>query len=250
MYKLVTNFNRSNSAINIHVEEDKFIFNDTTFLLDDLKNSPEFRPFCNFAFPLSNMFKVLIRVENTDLVYYKSALAKPFDTFSQSFNTKSKFLNHFHPTLDFPVTILFYPETKNFKDAHLTVIKQDDHVPFEVTTTNDNGEKVPYVPDYDGPYIPNYVLPKCLLASSPTVPKDGTIVSFTYRDLNSVEQSVNFEASIKTDKGYISHNKIDIVNGKASFKFIPLGLSSGEKVTIQAGIGRFTNVAKLELTVE
>ena len=74
MYKLITNFNRSNSLINIHVEEDKFIFNDTTFLLDDLKKSPEFRPYCNFAFPLSKVLKVLIRVENTDLVYYKSSV--------------------------------------------------------------------------------------------------------------------------------------------------------------------------------
>ena len=250
MYKLVTDFNRSNAAINIHVEADKFTFNGTTFLLDDLKKSPEFRPFCNFAFPLSNYLKVGNRVPDTDKVFWTPSLGKPFDTFAQSFNTKSKMLNHFYPMFDMPVSVLFYPETKNFKDAQLTVIKQDDHVPFEVTTTNDKGEKVPYVPDYEGPYIPNYVLPKCLLASSPTVPKDGTIVSFTYRDLNSVEQSVNFEASIKTDKGYISHNKVDVVNGKASFKFIPLGLSSGEKVTIQAGIGRFTNVAKLELTVE
>jgi len=250
MYKLVTDFNRSNSEIKVHVESDKFTFNGTTFLLEDLKKSPEFRQFCNFAFPLSNYLKAGHKVEGTNAVYWTASVGKPFDTFAQSFNTKSKILNHFYPMFDMPVSILFYPETKNFKDAHLTVIKQDNHVPFEVTTTNDNGEKIPYVPDYEGPYVPNYVLPKCLLTSSATVPKDGTIVSFTYRDFNSVEQYVNFNASIKTDKGYISHNKLDVINGKASFKFIPLGLSSGEKVTIQAGIGRFSNVGKIELIVE
>lgn len=253
MYKLITDAKKSNSEIKIHVTENELTFNGTTFLLEELKKSKEFKPFCNIVFPLSNIFKtgVKVEVDGKELVYFKPNTLNYFDSHVQSYVSKNKYLNHLHPSLDMPMSVLFYPETKNFKDALLTVLQQEDHVPFEVTTTDKSGNIIPYVPDYVGPHILYSGVPKCLLtADKDIVDQTGTSLEFTYRDINSVEQLVNFEASVKTDKGYISHNKFDVVNGKGYLKFIPLGLISGEKVKIQIGMGKYTEVASKILTVK
>jgi hypothetical protein len=254
MYKLLTDAKKkSNAEIKIHVTENEFTLNGTTFVLKDLKSSNEFRPFINLAFPLSNIFKVGVKVnvDGKELSYFKSTALSPFDQHVQSYVSKNKYLNHLHPSLDMVVSMLFFPETKNFKDAVLQVIQQEDYVPIEVTTIDSSGQIIPYKPDYIGPHIPNSGIPKCLLTSEDDiVDQTGTALSFTYRDINSVEQYVDFEATVKTNKGYISHSKFDVVNGKGKLKFIPLGLSSGEKVKVQVGIGKYTDVVSKTLVVK
>lgn len=253
MYKLVTNIkSKSNSEIKVHVTENEFTFNGTTFTLDQLKQSREFRPFCSLVFPLSNIFKtgVKVKVGENELSYFKSSVLNPFDQHVQSYVSKNKYLNHLHPSLDLAVSVLFYPETKNFKDAVLVIIKQEDHVPLEVTTTDNTGNVITYVPDEEGPHIPNSGIPKCLLTSDKdNVDQSGTTLQFTYRDINSVEQYVDFEATVKSDKGYVSHSKFDVKSGKGTFKFIPLGLSSGEQIKVQVGIGKYTDVVSKVLTI-
>lgn len=250
MYKLLTDAKqKSNAEIKIHITENEFTFNDRTFSLNELKSRNDFRPFCNFVFPLYNFFKIGVKTDSGD--YFRVKVSNPFDSFTESYNSKYKYLNHLHPALDMPVSIMFFPESKNFKDALLVILKQDDFVPLEVTTTDDSGKIVPYVPDYTGPYLPYSVLPKCLLASEKTtVDQTGTTVTFTYRNLNEINEYVDFEATARTNKGYISHSKFDVKLGTGTFKFIPLGLSSGEKVTIDAGIGKYTRVASIDLVVE
>ena len=254
MYKLLTDTkHRSNALLKIHVTEDNISINDKIFNLDELKTKNDYRSFCNIVFPLGNMFKIVTRLEKDGQLfpYYNSPVLEPFDSYTQSYNSKSKYLNHLFPALDMPVSILFYPETKNFKDALLVILKQEDHVPLEVTTTDNSDKVIPYVPDYEGPYISYSVLPKCLLSSElDIVSNEGTTLHFTYRDINSVEQNVNFVATAKCDKGYVSHSKFDVKEGKGSFKFIPLGLSSGEKVKIQVGIGKYTNIVSKTLVVK
>jgi hypothetical protein len=247
MYKLLTEIKqKSNAEIKIHVTENEFTFNNKVYYLNELKTRNDFRPFCNIVFPLTNFFKIGVKTDAGD--YFKSQPANSFDSFTQSYNSKYKYLNHLHPALDMPVSVMFFPETKNFKEALLVVLKQDDFVPIEVTTTDNSGKIIPYIPDYEGPYLPYSVLPKCLLE---VVDSDssGTTLQFTYRDLNSVEQHVDFEATARTNKGYISHTKFDVKSGKGTFKFIPLGLSKGEKVTIDAGIGKYTRVASIDVVV-
>lgn len=56
---------------------------------------------------------------------------------------------------------------------------------------------------------------------------------------------------LTTDGGYLNHTKV-VTNqdGEANIKFIPLGLETGDKVTLSAGFKVFTGVYDLQLTVE
>jgi hypothetical protein len=261
MFKLITDAKRSNSAISIHVEDDKFTFNEKTFSLDDLRKRNEFKDFVDYVFPLSNTYKIANRIydnkgvpskdtNGNDLMYYTSSVIEPFDAYAQSFNTKNHYLNTLLVNMDMPVHVYFYPETRTFKDALLVVMKQDDHVPFSITTTDAQGNVVPYVPNYEGPYVPNFVLPKCEVTSNlDYVTSSGITLTFKYKDINGVFQPVDCEATAKSDKGYLSHSKFDVKGGFGTFKFIPLGLDVGEEVKIQVGMGKYTNIGSKILTV-
>jgi len=260
MLRIRTDYPRhSNIVMRMHVAENVFTLNGRNFLLSDIKSRNDFRSFCRFVFPFSTLkgsfhdptFAERIVSNNVEYHFDKPApLAVPFERYSQTYNSKfSEFPDI--PVLNCPLSIIFYPETQNFKDALLIVTRQDDIVPLEITI-DDNGQKVPYVPEYEGPLPVNeHLLPKCtLIAENATVSYNGTTLIFTYNDIFGVPKLVDFTATVKTDKGYVSHNKFDVVSGVGKFKFIPLGLSSGEKVKIQVGIGKYTDICNTELTVE
>ena len=40
----------------------------------------------------------------------------------------------------------------------------------------------------------------------------------------------------------MSHRKLKVKNGKATFKYIPIGVSDDEQAEIQVGIGKFSNI--------
>jgi len=244
----------SDVEIKIHVTETSITINsepfEKTYTLDDLNMRNDFRDFCLMMFPLSNIGKIQMRDDNLN-VYYKSPSIPPFDAFSQSYNSKSKYLSHLQAGTNFPICVMFYPETKNFKEAVLIVQKQKDNVPFKITTTNSKGEIIDYSPDYEGPYISNRLLPKCeLRAENIVVNKNDQLeIEFIYKNMDSIEMEINFHATVKTDKGYISHSKIDVKHGRGKFKFIPLGLDSGEKATIECGIGKYTSLCDISISV-
>lgn len=240
-------------AINIHVTETSITVNDEEYTLEYLKTKNDFRDFCLMLFPLSNLGKVGVaqNINGTEkITHYISKSLPPFDAFSISYDSKSKYLSHLQPTLNLPISMAFYPETQNMKDALLIVQKQSSDVPFKITTTDSKKQIIDYVPDYEGLYQPNRILPKCTLkADEVLVSTNGIELEFNYRDMNSIFRPVNCTAVTKTNKGYVSHNKISVVNGIGRFKFIPLGLDSGEKVDVQVGIGKYSKLCNIELTV-
>ena len=261
MLKIRTDYPRyAYSILDIHVEENILNINGTEYQLEDIKSRMDFRSFCLYVFPLSNLGKsnlenyIKIDVEGESRLLYKpNAVPLPFERYSNSYNTKfSEFPQYIH--INCPISVVFYPETKNFRDALMIVTRQSEGtwVPLTITTTDSQGNKIPYEPDYEGPLPTNeHLLPKCLLtADSTTVSSTGKTLNFKYRNINAEDIDVDFTATAKCNKGYISHSKFDVKSGRGSFKFIPLGLDSGEKVKVQVGIGKYTDICNLELTVE
>lgn len=57
------------------------------------------------------------------------------------------------------------------------------------------------------------------------------------------------EVFIETSAGYVSKQRAKLVNGQAKFKFIPLGLESGDVAKIQVGFRLFTGLAEAEIEV-
>lgn len=57
------------------------------------------------------------------------------------------------------------------------------------------------------------------------------------------------EVFIETSAGYISKQRVKLVNGQARIKFIPLGLESGDVAKIQVGFRLFTGLDETEIEV-
>lgn len=260
MLRIRTDYPRhAYSIIDIHVEEDIIIVNETEHKLEELKARSDFRHFCRYLFPLANHGRtnidnyVSVEVDGESRLIYKPIGAPlAFERYSNSFNTKhTEFPQYTH--LNCPISMVFYPETQNFKDALLTVTRQSEGtwIPLTITTTDSQGNKIPYEPDYEGPLPKNdHLMPKCLLtADSNTVSSSGTTLNFKYRNINAEDVDVDFIATAKCDKGYVSHSKFDVKSGLGSFKFIPLGLESGETVKVQVGIGKYTDICNVELEI-
>lgn len=245
----------SNIIMRMHVTENVFTLNGKNYLLSDIKARSDFRAFSRFIFPFSFLkrtgeaFAEAVIVDGQEVHFDKPTPLTPFERYAHTFNSKYSGFPDF-PILNCPLSMIFYPETQNFKDALLIVTKQADVVPLEITI-DANGQTVPYVPDYEGPLPTNeHLLPKCsLTAENNVVPFNGTNIIFAYRDIAGMPKAVDFTATVKTDKGYISHNKLDVTGGVGMFKFVPLGLSSGEIAKVQVGIGKYTDVCSVELTI-
>jgi len=247
----------SSNVIKLHVEEEKVILNDKEYLLADIKSRSDFRPFVRYIFPLKQTNDVrTIKDEFGGSHWYPYGF-KVMEAFSHSANSKNTpgeiaEFSLYHMCAG--VSFVFYPESTNFKDA-LCIVEtpMDKNTPFEVTTLKD-GEIVQY--NADEAFLPdfpkNHFLPKCeLTASSNIVGQGGIQVDFQYKDVSrNIVPVPSFYATVKSDKGYISHRKFHVVDGKGSFRFYPLGLTSQEISTIQVGIGKFTDVASIHLTVE
>lgn len=247
----------SSHAVILHVEEDKFILNETEFKLEDLRRRSDFRSFSRYIFPLKQTNEPRSINDATGGTHSYPIAYRPFDAFSMTFNSKNtpfemSEMSWFH--ISESVSFIFYPNSTNFKDALCIADRaQDQHTPFEVTTMVD-GEKVQYTADqvFERDMPKNHFLPQCVLSSEKSVVgQAGIKIDFQYKDVEGNEvETPNFYATTKSDKGYLSHSKFPVKGGKGSFRFYPLGLPKGETVDIQVGIGKFTDVASITLTTE
>lgn len=256
MLKLYTHF-RLEYPLVMNVMDNTLFINKHVFHLEDLKKRNDFRPFCRYVFSMKQIPFVgpkgqivphdfVWNYEGKDILILP--IAEPFERYSTTYNSKH---NNYEPNYFVNVvSVVFYPETKNFKDAMILIPKAKDGVPQEIMIADDEKGTIPYVPDFEGPLLDNqHLLPKCLLDGDETVDIGGGIYEFTYRNIDGVPVSVDFQATAKTDKGYISHQKFDVVKGKGRFKFIPFGLDKGEVATVQVGIGKYSDVVKKEIMI-
>lgn len=244
-------------AIKLHVEEDHIILNETRFDLATVKKRSDFRAFTRYVFPLRQSIEQRTTQDTRGGSHSYPYPFKMFDIFSLS--NISKLVPEEMAEMSFfymacSISVVFFPESTNFKDALIMVPRANDqNTPFEVTTSND-GVIVPYKADEFFPedFPKNHFLPKCEVTSEKTtVDQAGVKINFQYKNVEGLEVAVpDFKATVQSDKGYISHRKFDVKNGKGWFRFYPLGLGKGETVSIKVGIGKFTDVASINLTTE
>lgn len=57
-------------------------------------------------------------------------------------------------------------------------------------------------------------------------------------------------AFVSTTAGYISKQRVTLTNGKGRFKWMPIGLDSGDQATVQAGFRLFSGIASEEVKAE
>lgn len=256
MYILFNTGNSNNNAVNLHVEEDRIILNEREHLLSEIKSRTDFRSYSKIVFPLkqTSIEQRTISDQFGGTHYYPYSL-NPFDLFT--YTAETKYSQHEVSLItneSYEISFIFFPHHINFKDAILCVTNvTDTNVPFNITTTDSDNNIIPYVPNRTITQInswDDYIYPKCTLEVIDTVIENNlpvTTIEFTYKDLDSNFISSNFNAYIRNTKGYVSHRKLEVVNGKARFKYIPLGLSSEEKSLIQVGIGRYSFITTIEI---
>ena len=243
------------SAIDLHVEEEKITLNGVPFELNLIKSRNDFRDFNRMVFPLKQISNEYVVEDVSGGKHFYPSAMKPFDLFSYT-NVSKMQAHEVSQITNFliAVSFVFYPHTTNFKDALLVFAKSIDvNVPLKITTTDSDGNKIDYLPEreFDKKVVHGGFSPKCTLqATSLVVDSLGTDIEFFYRDIAGEAVTCNFTATVKSDKGYISHSKIDVIDGKGKFKFFPMGLSSGEEVKVQVGIGKYTDIVNITLTVK
>ena len=251
MYYLFDTVSPRTNAIILHVEEDRIVLNEREHSLYDIKARSDFRPYCKFVYPLKQTSIDQRVIEDSLSGKHSYPYSQnPFDVFS--YTSESKLSQHEVEQLilsSTEVSFLFYPNTKNFKDAVLTILKSSDtNVPLKVTTLDENKNIIDYVPDKVIKDNITSVAPKCTLEVVETKTANRlpvSIIEFTYNDLEGNFIECDFPAYVKASCGYISHRKIYVKNGKARFKYIPMGVESGEKSQIQVGIGKYSIVTKI-----
>jgi hypothetical protein len=253
MFVLFNTGKSNNNAIDLHVENDRIVINEQEHLLSDVKARTDFRPYCKMTFPLkqTSVDQRTIQDAQGGSHSYPYSLP-PFDIFTHTAESKytqyelSLFTHHIYD-----VSFMFFPHHNTFKDAVLCVLATTDpNVPFNITTKN-NEDIVPYIPDKTITEITGWadnIYPKCslYLLNTATV-NDQTVhtLEFVYNDLDETPVVCDFTATVKSNKGYLSHQKLDVVDGKAQFKYIPFGLDPTDKADIQVGIGKYSYIAKL-----
>ena len=67
--------------------------------------------------------------------------------------------------------------------------------------------------------------------------------------INSFILNKNVDIYIKTDSGYLSKNKVNLVNGKGNFYFRALDLSIGDIVNLKVGFKTFSNVISHQIKI-
>jgi len=255
----------SDSSINLHVEEDKIVLNQKEFSYQTLLNRKDIRCFSRVIFPL---LPGSTKFVDDDVKYPET---KDFlDIFNDTYVSKMLLLDYvknWNPgifwNLSVPISFIKYPETTNFKNGLMIVTKPvvTDYSPKVnciITTKDESNTIVNCVPDrsideYPDQYdLTDDFLPKCTLTGDNTISASsfsGIELTFTYKNVNGLAQSVACSGEIKADKGYITHRKFSTNNGIFSFKFIPLGLNVGEITKVQVGLGKYTDVVSKTITV-
>ena len=90
-----------------------------------------------------------------------------------------------------------------------------------------------------------------LTISAPTTSysSNGVDVTVTCSWKNGGKIPDGEEVFVETSAGYISKQRVKLVNGQARFKFIPLGLESGDIAKIQVGFRLFSGLDEAEIEV-
>lgn len=244
----------NNIAIKLHVEEDRIVLNEREHLLSDIKNRSDFTAYCKMTFPLKQLSveQRTVQDKSGGSHSYPYSL-DPLDMFTFTSNTKYKpnELNK-QTAQDYSVSFIFFPHHVNFKDAFLNLLKPTDpNVVFEITTKDSKNNVVEYVPDKVITEVNGWdelIFPKCSLDIVDQTVENGVDVytlEFMYNDIDGKPISCDFYAAVKSTKGYLTNRKIDLVNGKARFKYVPLYVDKGEKSVIQVGIGNYSHIAKI-----
>lgn len=251
MYYLFNVGSLKQNAIVLHVEEDRIILNEREHSLYDIKVRSDFLPYCKFVYPLkqTSIDQRLIQDSFGGNHSYPYSM-NPFDIYSYTSSAKlsqddvDSFLS-----ISTEVSFMFYPHTKNFKDATLMIAKSsNNYVPLKVTTLDDNKNVIDYVPDKIITDLTTHAGPKCKLEVIETKTTNRLTVStieFTYNDIDGNFVECDFPAYVKASCGYVSHRKLYVKQGKARFKYIPMGVDASEKTEIQVGIGRYSIVTNI-----
>jgi hypothetical protein len=251
MYYLFNTGNLRSNAINLHVEEDRVILNESEHFLTNIKKRTDFRPYCKMLFPLKQTSIDQRNIEDSFGGKHSYPYSMPpFDSYT--YTSDSKMLqDEIEPFLhsSMEVSFIFFPHTKNFMDAILLISKPSDiNVPFKVTKLDKNKNIIDYIPDkiFTESVRIGPAYPKCTLQ---IIDKEKTFNSlpvydilFTYNDIDGNFVECDFDAYVKTSCGYISHRKIKVKNGKATFRYIPIGVNDDEQAEIQVGIGKYSNI--------
>lgn len=239
---------KTKMALFLRVDEEKMTINGREFLLADLQARNDFKPFCSYIFPLSNREA---KLQHGEIIYpHYPAMTFPFERFSETQHNKLASIFPHLQHLFLPVQVVFYPDTKKFSDALVIVNQQTEDSLIRITSSDHNGNEQEINPHFSGPFsLVNDIIPKCTLEASEMVSTRGTTLTFKYHDRQGNFVPATFEATAKADKGFVSHSKFEVVDGIGKFKFIPYGLDNGEKTQIQVGIGRYTDVCSIDITV-
>lgn len=258
-------FESFSDAIIIHLTEQEIIINENKIKLGDLKNRSDFHSFSRFVFPLKLLsFNQRTIKDDYGGEHLYPITLNPFELYSATASNKITAGELAEQSFqNISVQIIFFPHTKTFKDALLIVNRPNsEYTPFKVTTEDQFGKIVDYNADKqifldeDQYYRQNraltkMTLPKCELELLGPVSSSGVDIKFTYKDINGQSVDVDdFKIKIKCDSGYINKSEHVTTKDTAIFKFIPLGLNSGDKVNVQVGIGKFTDVASKQFVVD
>jgi hypothetical protein len=240
-----------NYAIELHIENDYIVFNNRRFDFNDLKIRPEFRPFTRWIFYAYRQTNAVTTDRFGVEWPIPIPVEQPVEIFSITNISKAVPGNIPIPFMygHTLVSFVVYPESTGFKDSLCIATRSNnDSVPFNVTTKNNSDETVGYSADrvFSGDMPKNEFLPKCRLTK--TKDNDKYNMRFTYKTVSNTASNSSFIATVKTNKGYVSHQKVEVENGTGEFVFIPLGLSNGEIAKVQVGIGKFTDVVSAEIT--
>lgn len=248
LYELPQN---NSYATIVHIEEERIVVNEKEFLLSELKSRNDFNSYCKFVFPFKQTSpenQRTIEDKNGGKHFYPLVI-NTFDILGFTQNTKLNQEEFGSSQLySINISVLFYPHSTNFKDAALLIIKPSDpNTPFKVTTLDSQNKVIDYIPDKILTDTNVRANPKCILTSevNNNDPLKSQTIKFIYQDVDGIKHNVNFKAKVKASAGYITHREINVVDGEATFTWIPLGLSSGEKAEIQIEIGRYTDICSL-----
>lgn len=233
----------------LEIQDKRMMFNDHEILWDNLTKRSDFRPFVRYVWPMKETFDKRIWRKAPDGEFYGCpAPHVAYDLFG--FTTQSKLSlsewNIFTDSLG-PIylTCIIYPHSTSFKDSILTLtVPPEPKAPvtydMEPTRVFEEGKQI----------MRSDWQPKCTLeCPKKTIPQKGEEITFTYKDHEGNFHPASFKAQVKTNKGFVSHQEIDVVEGIGKFKFIPLGLDKPDEVKIQVGIGKFSDVASIKLKV-
>lgn len=149
------------------------------------------------------------------------------------------------------VSVVFLPETKSLQDARWRILMESDENGDYVFETNATVNLVKETQGFGANVGAFSWKPSFEVEQVGTLTPGGECeFNVTYRNPEGEACDVEFTARVKTDAGYVPRTKLQVVNGKATCKFMALGLDAGDSVTLKFGIEDFTALGCITTTVK